>query len=80
VEEAPTDLTTEEVYELACSPPVDLAEQADRVAEQMGGASQLPPEQALVVSTLLLVGAVLVTKTDLANEAVSSALDGMEVA
>ena len=78
LEEGAADLSTEDVTELAMSPPVNLAEQADRVAEQMGSASQLPPEQALLLSTIVVVGAVVLTKTDLASQGIGELFDQMD--
>lgn len=71
------DITVEEVTELAQSGLIDISTQVDKLAAEMGGATELPPEYALIVGTVLLVVAVLVKETDVAQEALDGGLSGV---
>jgi len=63
-----SDLSKQDVSELANEPPIALNEQADRLFEQMGGTKDLPPGQALAVGSATVAGSVLLRETDVASQ------------
>jgi len=63
-----SDLSKQDVSELANEPPIALNEQADRLFEEMGGTKDLPPGQALAVGSATVAGSVLLRETDVASQ------------
>ncbi|WP_058366392.1 hypothetical protein [Haloparvum sedimenti] len=57
-----------DIEDLATQRPVCLDEQVDRLAAEMGGTEDLPPGQAVVLSTGLLVGTVLLKEGGVAGD------------
>lgn len=72
------DLSTDEVVELAQSGLVDISAQVDRLVAEMSGAgaTELPPEYAVLLGTALLAVAVLVKETDVAEDLLSDVANG----
>jgi hypothetical protein len=74
------DADPEEIAQLATQHPIALNESADRVFAEMQGTEQMDPKQALVVSTAVLCGTVLVQETDVASQAIGQlSNDGLSV-
>lgn len=73
-----SDITTDEIVDLAQSGLVDISAQVDRLVAEMGGAgaSELPPEYAVLLGTALLAVAVLVKETDVAEDLLSDVAGG----
>lgn len=65
------DRTAEDVATLAQQPPVNLQAQVNRLAQDMNGAEDLPPGQAVAISTGLLAFTVLMQETDVAGDVVA---------
>lgn len=62
-------LDADDVVELAQSGLIDISAQVDQLIAEMGGTTSLAPEYAILVGTGLLVVAVLVQETDIAQDA-----------
>lgn len=73
-----SDITTDEIVELAQSGLVDVSAQVDRLVADMAGgpATELPPEYAVLLGTVLLAVAVLVKETDVAEDVLSDLATG----
>lgn len=75
-EDADADrMTAEDVANLARQPPVNLPRQVDRLAAEMGTAEDLPPGQAVVISTGLLAVVVLAKETDIMGDLLGEVMD-----
>ena len=75
-EDADADrMTAEDVASLARQPPVNLPKQVDRLAAEMGTAEDLPPGQAVVISTGLLAVVVLAKETDIMGDLLGEVMD-----
>ena len=70
------EVDQEHIANLATQHPIRLNEQADRVFAEMNGTEEMDPKQALIVSTAILVGTVLLAETDVASQALSSLGEG----
>lgn len=68
-------MTAEDVAALARQPPVDLPTQVNRLAAEMGTAEDLPPGQAVVLSTALLAVVVLAKETDIMGDVIGQVMD-----
>ncbi|WP_255198018.1 hypothetical protein [Halorarius litoreus] len=76
------DISTDVVVDLAQSGLVDISTQVDRLVAEMGGAgaSELPPEYAVLLGTALLAVAVLVKETDVAEDLLADVAGGTPLA
>jgi hypothetical protein len=67
--------TAEDIEALARGPPLALDEQVDEWLAQSGMGQDVPPGKALAVGTAGIVLVVLLTETDMAQDAVSNLTD-----
>lgn len=60
--------TAEDIEDLARSPPMELDDAVDGLLAQSGMGADLPPGQAVAVSTATLIAVVLLTETDIVQD------------
>jgi len=73
----PAEMTSDDVAELATKPPVELDAKFDAVVEDMGGMEEMSDKQALLLSTAIVCGTVLVKEGDVAGELVGTVREGV---
>jgi len=73
-----TDMTEDDVRDLASSGPIDLSEAAGDVFDQSGIGDDMTPAQALVTGSAFVAFAVLMQETDAAGELVGRVSQGIE--
>lgn len=79
-ESGETDMTEEDVRDLATSGPIDVSEAAADCFEQSGIGNDMSPGQALVTGSAFMAFAVLMKETDAAGEMIGRVSEGMEQA
>ena len=73
----PSEMTSEDVAELATQQPVELDAKFDAVVEDMGGMEEMSDKQALLLSTAIVCGTVLVKEGDVAGDLVGTVREGV---
>ena len=73
----PSEMTSEDVSELATKPPVELDQKFDAVVEDMGGMEEMSDKQALLLSTAIVCGTVLIKEGDVAGDLVGTVREGV---
>ena len=77
-ESGETEMTEEEVRNLATSGPIDVSEAAGEVINQSGIGNEMTPAQSLVAGSAMMAFAVLMKETDAAGEMVGRVSEGLE--
>lgn len=76
------DVTVEEkaddVLAMTTLGPFDLARDVDRLMEQRGGGTELPPHIAVLAGSVVVFAAVVLTETDLGEKAVDRLMDDFD--
>lgn len=73
------DVDNQELIDLATSEPINLAENFDRMLEQRGKGTELPPEKAVLFGSGALVAVVLLKETDIVDQAAEKIMEEIDL-
>jgi hypothetical protein len=72
-------IDTDELVDLATKPPVNLAENFDRMLEEAGRGTEIPPEKAVLFGSVALVAVVVIKETDLLDQGIERIVEELNL-